>query len=260
MNRLHISILPAGLLAVLGLAAYGTYLAVPRSGPIRATAAAALHRRSLVHGPAARVASASATAATGESLLPGRSEAGYGQAIRQNLFSAPQPAPPRPPAPPEKPAPAAVVPPAPPPDPLADAVYAGSVTVDGRTMALIENRSSHEGEYVVAGGQWRGFEVQSTAPGQVTLMVNGAPRTLIVSDALNVVPLSSSAPGGEGAGAAAPPAQVSASLMPLSGAADRAARFLQYQKRGGAEMRLEMFKARGEEMQAANGTVILQEK
>ncbi len=93
-----------------------------------------------------------------------------------------------------------IVPPIPQPDPLADAIYSGSVTVDGKTMALIESRSSRQGQYVAAGDRWQNLEILAITPASITMSVNGAQRALAVSDALNVVPLARGATGSGPAG------------------------------------------------------------
>ena len=118
----------------------------------------------------------------------------YKQAIRESMFAAPQPtrrkpAPHKPTLPPSAPH----VPSVPPTDPLADAVYAGSVTIDGKTLALIENKSSKEGVYVDEDGQWQGYRIVAVSPSKVSLSVNGTIRSLSRSDTNNIVPLSASA-------------------------------------------------------------------
>jgi hypothetical protein len=216
--------------SVVGIAAYASYIARPKR--------AALPAASATYRTVAGIRSVAKPGANGGTKPIARARGAYEQAIRSNLFSAPQPivvtAKPVPPTP----APRIVVPPAPAPDPLADLVYAGSVTVDGKTSALIESRASREGDYVVAGGRWRQFEVVSITPQQLTLMVDGAPRVVVVSDALNVVPLSASAPaaapaGTPGAEGSAPPPQGVPAPQRAS-AATRMKRFMDFNRATGA--------------------------
>jgi hypothetical protein len=172
--------------AATGLAAYGAYVSLPRNAP---------QVRTVME--VARKAVSTRTTRTRPAPLPASQAGGnyYGREIRQNLFNAPDPI-----------VASAhgvaagsvvhrfVVPPMPPADPLADTVYAGSVTVDGQTTALIESRSTREGDYVAAGGQWRNFQVVSVSREELTLDVNGVTRSLPVSDTMNIVPLTASAP------------------------------------------------------------------
>jgi len=79
-------------------------------------------------------------------------------------------------------------------DPLADAVFVGSVTVNGQTLALIESRSTHDGEYVAVGGDWHGLEVTAISHDNVAFGASGGNRRLAVSDFFTVTPLNSSAP------------------------------------------------------------------
>jgi len=148
----------------------------------------------------------------------------YARAIRGNLFSAPVPPEPKEAAP--KPAHLAVkVPQIPPPDPLADAVFAGSVTKDGKTAALIQSRATGEGTYVTTGGHWNGFSVSSVSPREIELTRNGTHRTLERSDTINVVQLSASAPQPQtpvaSAVPAGPPQNASAAAAAAAAAAAR---------------------------------------
>jgi hypothetical protein len=115
--------------------------------------------------------------------------------VREDMFGGPKPPDALIDAPRAQPAMQQTVPPPAPPDPIADAVYAGSMTVHGETSALIESRSTREGGYVAPGGMWQGIPVIAVSPGSVTLEVNGVERTLPISDTINVVQLSASAPG-----------------------------------------------------------------
>lgn len=146
-------------------------------------------------------AAAPPTSKPAETSLQRPSPDRYAGMISGSLFSAPQPTPimaPKPTAPaPTKP----IVPPPPPAsDPLADAVYAGSVTINGRTMALIESRATRRGVYVGAGDQWNGLSIIDVTPQNITFSVEGAPRLLAMSTTINVVPLS----GGTGGGGTVP--------------------------------------------------------
>ncbi len=93
-------------------------------------------------------------------------------------------------------------------DPLADAVYSGSITMDGRTMALIESRTTTQGTYVDQDGEWHAFKALSISPDEVVLSINGTTRRLAKSDTINVVPLSANASGLGPAGTSASTGQV----------------------------------------------------
>lgn len=120
----------------------------------------------------------------------------YTRVIRDNLFTAPQPAPPPENSVVQTPVSAVPVPPVPstPPDPLEDAVYSGSYTMGGKTTALIESRSTKQGDYVEEGDEWQGFRILSISPDEVLLSMNGTTRRLVKSDAINLVPLTTDAP------------------------------------------------------------------
>jgi hypothetical protein len=160
------------------------------------------------------------------------------------MFNAPQPPAPKPAPPPVAPPRQIVVPP-PPPDPLADAVYAGSATIDGRTTALIESRATRQGEYVFAEGSWHGLKVTEIARDHVSLSVNGVNRTLMSSDEMNVVPLSASAAGtgpanGQTAGTPSSPSVIA---QPSDANAARLQMMMQYRSSMGAASKfLEMRK------------------
>ncbi|HLJ57214.1 MAG TPA: hypothetical protein VKT77_19415 [Chthonomonadaceae bacterium] len=90
-----------------------------------------------------------------------------------------------------------------PDDPFADLAYTGSVTLEGRTLALLENRKTHEGWFVAAGGVWQSFDVGAITADSITLTGNGTSRTLARSTDIGVVPLSADAAGFREAVAAA---------------------------------------------------------
>ena len=122
----------------------------------------------------------------------------YTKGVRGSMFSAPQP--PKLQKPKEAPIPKPVkviVPPLQPqfvPNPLADWTYAGSVTIGDKVMALLENRQTKEGQYVLAGQSFLGIaQVQSVTDQLVTLVSAGKPTILAKSDAINLTPLSANA-------------------------------------------------------------------
>jgi hypothetical protein len=78
-------------------------------------------------------------------------------------------------------------------DPLADYAYSGTVTVDGKTMALIEHRKSREGWYVSVGDTWQGFPVVAVDNRQVIVDVNGERHILGKTDPISLVPLNADA-------------------------------------------------------------------
>jgi hypothetical protein len=80
-------------------------------------------------------------------------------------------------------------------DRLGRFVYTGSITVDGRTMALIEDRVTHEGWYVAEGDTWQGRLVAAIRPDAISLAVGSGAQTLARSDAFTLTPLSADAPG-----------------------------------------------------------------
>ena len=99
------------------------------------------------------------------------------------------------------------------PDPLADYAYAGTVTVDGETSALIEQRTSREGWYVRGGDAWKNYRILAVNEREVTVEVNGETRTLTKTDAVDVVPLAANADQGSSS------AESGASLNILNGLA-----------------------------------------
>ena len=118
----------------------------------------------------------------------------YTKGVRGSMFSAPQP-----PKPKEAPAPKltrVIVPVVKPviPNPFADWTYAGSITVGDKKMALLENRITKEGHYVLEGQPFMGLaQVKNVTDQMVTIVSAGKPLYLAKSDTINVTPLSASA-------------------------------------------------------------------
>jgi hypothetical protein len=179
-------IVGAGAVGLAACAAYAAYVKAPHV-TVQQREAAPVESR-----PAA------VSAMTAQAAEPPRNEprARYADAIREDMFGGTKPLE-APPAQPPAAAPRQIVPgPAPsPPDPTSDAVYAGCMSMHGRTVALIESRTTREGTYVGEGDTWKSLPVVDVSPRAVTFTVNGAERTVPISDAINVVQLSASAPG-----------------------------------------------------------------
>ena len=176
------------IVTIAALAAYAAYVMSTQS---------ALSHDSATQAPdhAARSATGPNSAQVGAPVQ--RALQSYGAAIGNNMFTAPQLNKHAGPVT-QEPAPHAAspqLPALPPSDPLADAVYAGSVTIDGKTMALIESRSTKQGVYVEAGQDRQGFRVLAVSPGEVSVSVSGMTRHLPKSDNINFVPLAANAPG-----------------------------------------------------------------
>jgi hypothetical protein len=114
----------------------------------------------------------------------------YTSEVRSNMFSAPQPPPPKPvitkavakPAPQIK----VVVPPV---NPYATYAYTGTVKVGDQMMALIENTSNKDGEYVKIGDSFQGGQVTNITDEMVTLKQGGKPYELAKSDNIVITPL-----------------------------------------------------------------------
>jgi hypothetical protein len=118
----------------------------------------------------------------------------YLESVREDLF-----APPAPPAP--KPAnvtPLPAIPvtaPAPAPvNPFADFAYTGTVAVGDRTMALIENTKTKEGQYLGVGDSFMGGTVAQIDERIVTVSVAGKPQVLAKTDNFKLTPLDKNAP------------------------------------------------------------------
>jgi hypothetical protein len=117
-----------------------------------------------------------------------------GLSIRTGLFS-----PPDPPAEPPRtaPAPPKEIPRAPTPpvvaadtvDPLADYVYNAVMTADGERIGVIEHRKSKQGWLVKEGETWLNYHIISVTDKQIKILADGQERSLLRSDAINLVPL-----------------------------------------------------------------------
>jgi hypothetical protein len=107
--------------------------------------------------------------------------------------SATPPAPPAPPAAPPEP-----------PDPLKDWIYSGTVAIGDDIYAVMENKTTHRGEYVKTGDPFEGGTVQTIAQGALALSLNGQVRNLPKSTAFNATPLNAPAGAGNGQPGGAP--------------------------------------------------------
>jgi hypothetical protein len=117
----------------------------------------------------------------------------YTKGVRDSMFSAPQPpkvkeiAVPKPkPRPPVKVPPVIV-------NPFADWTYSGTVSMGDEKMALLENRTSKDGEYIKEGDNFMGAKVSAVTDQMVTLTSAGKPYMLAKADTINVTPLDKSA-------------------------------------------------------------------
>lgn len=105
-------------------------------------------------------------------------------------------------------APAAAPPKAPEaPDPLKDWVYSGTVAIGSDVYAVVENKASKQGRYLKAGDELQGATVDGIAQSELSLTLNGAPRTLAKSTAFSVTPLNGNAGGGAPANPGGAPGQ-----------------------------------------------------
>ena len=124
--------------------------------------------------------------------------------VRSDLFSAPEP-----PKPKETPKPTAPPPPPPAPpvvvNPFADYIYAGTVTVGGRTLALVENTKTKEGQYLAEGDSFMGGKIGPISDRMLTVDVAGTPQMIAKRDDFKLTPLDKSAPYLQGAPAAGVP-------------------------------------------------------
>lgn len=127
----------------------------------------------------------------------------YKNSVRESMFSAPMPAPPKLiKIEMAKPIKTVIIPQIPilPPSPLADWVYSGTVTSGERKLALLENKKLNEGKYVEAGNSFQlpgsalGAHVDSVEDQVVTITIDGKISQLVKSDTINVIPLDRSAP------------------------------------------------------------------
>jgi hypothetical protein len=97
--------------------------------------------------------------------------------------------------------------PAPPPDPLEGLVFAGLVTIDGRSYALVEDRATRQGEYLAPGDDFKGFNISAIDRNGVTLTNGDVPRRLALNDRYSLVPLSKEAGVASAAGSVQPVSQ-----------------------------------------------------
>ncbi len=122
-----------------------------------------------------------------------KSLAYYTGSVRTDLFSAPEP-----PKPKETPKPPALPTPPPTPpvvvNPFADYIYVGTVTVGGRTMALVENTKTKDGQYLAEGDSFMGGKIGQISDRMLTVDVAGAPQMIAKRDDFKLTPLDKSAP------------------------------------------------------------------
>ncbi len=157
--------------------------------PLAAVALAGVtlaHSQGTSHAPAPSAAAAAPAVKTAEAAKAADYPAFsyYQKSIRGTLFS-----PPIPPAPTVKPV---IVMPhvlPMPIDPLAGWSYTGNVQFGGRMEALLENPSVHPGQWVKQGGFFLGGRIVRISPQQVEILLDGRPRMLALSDAINPIPL-----------------------------------------------------------------------
>lgn len=88
------------------------------------------------------------------------------------------------------------------PDPLKDWVYSGTVAIGDDVYAVLENKTTKQGRYLKQGENLEGATIEGIAQDQLSVTLNGAPRTLAKSTAFGATPLS--AAGGGGGAAPAP--------------------------------------------------------
>jgi hypothetical protein len=74
-------------------------------------------------------------------------------------------------------------------DPLGDYSYTGTVTFDGQTLALVENKKTNDGQYLKCGDTFLGGSVKSITDSSITLTIAGKPRTMDKTDNFKLVPL-----------------------------------------------------------------------
>jgi hypothetical protein len=145
----------------------------------------------------------------------------YRPLLERNPFTPRLPAKPAPPArvgpvlPPAtaKPAePAKPVTPAPPvtpsfppgpPDPLKDTIYSGTVMIGNAVYAVLEDKTTHRGQYVKEGDTFQGGSLLRITQGTLLLKFGEETRSLHKSTAFNATPLNAppaAAGGGSGSG------------------------------------------------------------
>ena len=139
--------------------------------------------------------------------------------INPNLFGKPTPTPEAKPKQRRKPR---VSSPLPLQDPLTDYTFTGVVTVEGRAMALIENRQTGEGIYVAVGDRFLNGTVAEIGEGAVSLIEKDRRRFLLRNEQYGFTPLNANAPYLNAApkpntGNAAPFTPTSQDMVPPSG-------------------------------------------
>lgn len=82
------------------------------------------------------------------------------------------------------------------PDPLKDWVYSGTVAIGDDVYAVLENKSTKQGRYLKLGENLEGATIESIAQDQLSVTLNGVPRTLAKSTAFGATPLSAGGGGG----------------------------------------------------------------
>jgi uncharacterized membrane protein YgcG len=130
----------------------------------------------------------------------------YTGTVRNNLFSGgpAAPEPPKPKVAAAKPKPEPLVKPtvptavpvsAPEPvNPFAEYSYTGTVNMNGRMVALIENTRSKDGQYLKEGDSFMGGTVASVSERSVTIDVAGKQEMLAKTDTFKLTPFDKSAP------------------------------------------------------------------
>jgi len=118
--------------------------------------------------------------------------------VRSNLFSAPVPPAPKPVKvvvvpPPKIEVPKPIVVPVAIINPFAGWNYTGTVQLNGITMALLENKATHEGQYLKVGESLLGAQVTAITDNEVTLSSGGNPVKFARSTDYTVTPLDKSA-------------------------------------------------------------------
>ncbi len=117
----------------------------------------------------------------------------YTQGVRDNMFSAPMPPIPPPPAPRGVKAAPSIKVPVMEVNPFADWSYTGTIKMGIEMMALIENSKTKEGQYVKQGESFMNAKVSSITEQMVTLSSAGKPVLLAKSDMITTTPLDKSA-------------------------------------------------------------------
>lgn len=117
----------------------------------------------------------------------------YTQSVRGSLFEEPVPPAPKPvriaaPKPVKSPiVPVEAV------NPFSEWAYTGTVHIGDKSMALIENTKTEEGQYVEPGGSFMGATVTGISDGMVSLRSSGRPYVLAKATESSLVPLDKSA-------------------------------------------------------------------